>query len=146
MEPEKKIKLLQMFYAGALADNVLRLEKEGILEKVAEQKRQEQLLGGKTRAAQLGMQQPRQVFEVLPELFGCADWAAEDTDDGFQAKATRCMLCALCKKMGTASPCHIYCLDAMEGMVKGLDEAASYDVVSTLWDQDQCQVIIATKR
>lgn len=142
MESEKKIKMLQMFYAGALADAVLRLGREGVLEKVAADKRQEQLANGKGRAAQLGIQSPQAVFEVLPEIFGCANWKAEETDSGFEATATNCMLCALSKRLGTQSPCGIYCLDAMEGMVKGLDEKAEYEVVSTLWDGDKCQVTV----
>jgi hypothetical protein len=51
MENEKKVKVLQMMYAGVLADSVLRFGKAGILEKVKEEKKAEQLLGGK---AQIG--------------------------------------------------------------------------------------------
>ena len=40
MELEQKIKMLQVIYAGALADSVLRMGKEGILEKVALEKRE----------------------------------------------------------------------------------------------------------
>ena len=42
MDHEKKIKMLQMIYAGALADSVLRLDREGILPKVTADKKQEQ--------------------------------------------------------------------------------------------------------
>ena len=66
METEKKLKMLQIFYAGALADLVLRLGQGGLLKKVEEQKRNEQLLNGKVRAQQLGIQKPQDVFEILP--------------------------------------------------------------------------------
>jgi len=145
MESERKIKLLQMFYAGALADAVLRLGREGVLEKITAEKKQEQLANGKARAAQLGIQNPQAVFEVLPEIFGCANWTTDATDDGFKATATNCMLCALSKRLGAQSPCGIYCLDAMEGMVRGMDERADYQVLSTLWDGDTCQVMVKTK-
>ena len=39
---EQKFKMLQMIYAGALTDFVLRMGKEGILEKVTLEKREEQ--------------------------------------------------------------------------------------------------------
>lgn len=146
MENEKKIKMLQMFYAGALADSVLRLGKEGLLEKVTKEKRQEQMMSGKVRAAQLGIQDPKEVFEILPEVFGCANWKVEEKSEGFEATATNCMLCTLSKKLGAQSPCKIYCLDPMEGLVHGIDEKSEFDVVSTLWNQNECKVIIKTDK
>ena len=146
MDNEKKIKLLQMIYAGALADSVLRLDTEGILLKVTAEKKKEQLAGGKLRAAQLGIQRPIQVFEILPEIFGCANWNTEQNNEGFKATATNCMLCGLSKKLGAGSPCNIYCLDAMEGLIKGLDENAGYNVISTLWSQNECKVVVKTER
>lgn len=146
MEDKKKIKMLQMFYAGGLADSVMRFGKEGILEKVTAEKRQEQIAGGKVRAAQLGIQKPKEVFEILPEVFGCANWKVEENDESFEATATNCMLCGIAKKLGTRSPCNIYCLDAMEGLVKGLDENAGYEVLSTLWDGNECKVVVKTGR
>lgn len=142
MEMEKKLKLLQMFYAGALADSVLRLGQEGVLLKVEEKKRKEQLMSGKIRAQQLGITKTQEVFEILPEIFGCANWHVVNNDIGFTTEATHCMLCAMAKKLGADSPCHIYCLDAMEGMIKGLDESAEYDIKSTLWDSDKCMVVV----
>lgn len=142
MENEKKIKMLQMFYAGVLADSVLRFGKEGVLEKVTLEKKQEQLLTGKVRANQLGIEKPEQVFEYLADLFGCANWKVDQTEEGFEAKATNCMLCALSKKLGADCPCNIYCLDAMEGMVKGLDANSDYNVVSTLWKDHECKVAV----
>ena len=140
METEKKLKMLQIFYAGVLADSVLRMGQEGILKKVEEQKRNEQLLSGKMRAQQLGIQKPQDVFEILPEIFGCANWHVENNETGFIAEASNCMLCSMTKKLGAKSPCRIYCLDAMEGMVKGIDDSALYHVKSTLWDSDKCRV------
>lgn len=144
MDHEKKIKMLQMIYAGALADSVLRLDREGILSKVTADKKQEQLAGGKLRADQLGIQRPIQVFSILPEIFGCANWSTEENNEGFVATATNCMLCGLSKKLGTGSPCNIHCLDAMEGLIKGLDESAEYNVIATLWSQNECKVVVKT--
>ena len=70
----RSIKILQAMYAGALADSVLRMGREGILEKVTVEKKGEQMASGKIRAAQLVITKPQEVFEVLPEIFGCANW------------------------------------------------------------------------
>ena len=142
MEPMEKVRTLQAVYAGALADTVLRLGNEGVLEKVTQQKRAEQLLGGKARAAQMGMSSPEEVFAKLSDLMGCANWTLEpDEGGGFTATASRCMLCAMARKLGTQSPCHIYCLDPMEGMVKGLGES-TFEVQSTLFEGTECRVVI----
>lgn len=146
MENEKNITLLQMFYAGAVADSVLRLSKEGVPDKVTTEKRHEQMAGGKLRASQLGIQSPKEVSEILTEIFSCANWIADETDQGFTARATNCILCALSKKLGADSPCNIYCLDAMEDMVKGLDEEAEYHFHSTLWNENECKVSVKTKK
>jgi len=145
MEDGKKLQMLRTIYAGALADSVLRFDRKGILDEVTAEKRREQLAGGKARAAQLGITDARSVFEVLSGIFGCADWKTETTEDGFAATASRCMLCTFAKKLGTQSPCNIYCLDPMEGMVKGLDEGAEFQVESTLWADGQCRVSVRTK-
>ena len=142
METEKKIKMLQMFYAAALTDSVLRLHKEGVLDKVTAEKKREQLASGKIRAAQLGIESSEQVFSVLSDIFGCANWTTVQAQNGFSAKASNCMLCAMAKRVGAPSPCSIYCLDAMEGMVKGLSPDADYRVESTLFDGTECRVSV----
>ena len=142
MEDAKKLQMLRTFYAGALADSVLRFDRKGILDEVTAEKRREQLAGGKARAAQLGIPDAQSVFDVLCSIFGCADWKTEANESGFTATASRCMLCAFAKRLGTQSPCNIYCLDPMEGMVKGLEEGAAFQVESTLWTDGQCRVAV----
>jgi len=140
MEQEKKIKVLQMFYAGVLADAVFRMGKEGILDQVTEEKRKEQMSTGQLRASQLGVNNVDEVFTKLSEIFACANWRVEKSDEGFTAEATSCMLCSMAKKLGSASPCRIYCLDAMEGMVKGINPQAGFYVKETLWEGKKCRV------
>ncbi len=137
---EQKVKLLQMIYAGALADSVFRMGNEGILEKVTSEKREEQIKTGKYRAAQFGIEKPKEVFLKLSELFGCADWAVESENEDFKAEATKCMLCAMAKKMGAQSPCNIFCLDPMEGMIRGIDPNYSFNTAETLWTGHKCEV------
>lgn len=142
MELEKKVKVLQGMYAGVLADSVLRMGREGILQKVADEKRAEQLQNGKMRAAQMGITEKQDVFAVLSDIFGCANWETTDAEYGFTAEASACMLCSLAKRMGAESPCNIYCLDPMEAMVKGMDDNANFTVQETLWEGQKCHVFI----
>ena len=89
---KQKIKLLQVIYAGALTDSVLRFGNEEILNKVTLEKREEQMKTGKYRAAQFGIEKPEEVFLKLSELFGCANWVVENENESLNAEATRCML------------------------------------------------------
>lgn len=145
MEPQDKVKILQATYAGVLADSVLRLGREGVLERVTKEKRAEQMASGALRARQMGVTTIEGIFETLSEIFGCANWTVEKdpAGDGFKATATRCMLCAIAKKMGAPQPCSIYCLDPMEGMAKGIDPDIRFNTESTLWDGDRCSVKIS---
>jgi hypothetical protein len=140
MELEQKLKLLQIVYASALADSTLRMGKEGVLEKVTQEKRKEQLMSGKARAAQFKIEKPEEVFMKLSELFGCANWAIKNEEESLTAEATGCMLCNIAKKMGAPCPCNIHCLDPMEGMIKGFDPDLNYDVKETLWSGQKCSV------
>lgn len=144
MELEKKFKLLQMIYAGMLADAVNHFGKAGILEEVTAGKREIQLSTGKASAQSFGINMPEEVFTVLADIFGCADWKVTSGENGFEAEASRCMLCAMAKKMNAPSPCYIYCLNPMEGMVKGLNPKVQFQVGETLWDGESCRVAVIT--
>jgi hypothetical protein len=146
MEKDKHIQILQRVYAGVLADAVLQFGKEGVLDKVVERKRSEQLKLGDQKAAQFQMTTPESVFTTLSALFGCADWKITPRETGFLAEAAQCMLCAFSKKMGASSPCHLYCLDPMEGMIKGISSQAEFNVQSTLWDAQKCSIDVTLKR
>jgi hypothetical protein len=141
MDSNKQVQILQIAYAGVLADAVLQFSKEGVLAGVSERKRQEQFSSGKLRAAQFGITKPEEVFLKLAEIFGCAQWEiVKDTENGFVAQSSSCRLCAIAKKMGAPSPCHLYCLDPMEGIVKAVQSDGTYTVEETLWENKQCRV------
>ncbi len=140
MDLEKKTQLLQAFYAGVLADSVLRLGNEGVLERVTVQKRKEQMATGKARASQMGINSPEQVFTFLSEVFACANWQISAQPNGFVALTPSCRLCAIAKRMGAPSPCDVHCLAPMEGMVKGISPESGFDVKETLWNGAECRV------
>ena len=87
------------------------------------------------------------VFFKLSEIYGCANWFIEKTDDGYIATAVSCKLCALSKKMGGANPCNGWCLDPMSAMITatGKTNAESITVESTLMAADCCKVFINTR-
>ena len=116
------------------------MSRQGVLEEVTRQKKKEQMLTGRMKAEQFGITQPKEVFLRLSEVFDCASWEIVSDSSGFSAEARACKLCALAKKVGALSPCGLYCLDPMEGMVKGLDAGLSFAVRDTLWDGLKCRV------
>ena len=140
MDSNEKVRILQLAYAGALADAVLRMGRDGILPKVTEEKRREQLRTGRAKADQFSISRPEEVFSRLTEIFGCATWEIKPENGGFSAETKSCMLCAIAKRMGAPGPCDMYCLDPMEGMVKGLAPDTKFSVVETLWDGSKCRV------
>ena len=145
MDKDRKIKMLQSVYAAVLADNVLQLGSEGVLDRVTERKRGDQLATGAMKAAQFGIEKIEDVFKGLYEIFGCSPWEVERKEDGLTAETASCMLCFFAKRMGAKSPCRIHCLDPMEGMVNGLEPGAEFIVRETLWDGGKCRVDVKSR-
>ena len=140
MQNKKDIQLLQFTYAAVLADAVAQLAKEDVLEKVIKRKKAEQKATGKMKAEQFGITSPESVFTRLAEIFDCAAWEIRNVKNEFVAETKACKLCAIAKKIDSASPCYLYCLDPMEGMVKGINPDSTFTVEETLWDGRKCRV------
>ena len=145
METNEKLKAVQMIYAGALADMTLRMANAGVLEQITKEKREEQLATGKSRAMQMGITNPEEVFIKLSDLMGCANWQIEKRDEKeFNAVATGCALCSFAKRIGAPSPCNPFCLNPMEGMVVGMDPDAGFLVEETLYEGNECRVLVTS--
>lgn len=140
MELENRVRVLENVYVGVLADAVKWFSKEGILGKVMEEKRSEQMLFGRERAKQFGIEKQEEVFTRVSEIFNCAVWEISQEPFGFSAETRACKLCALAKTLSTESPCNLYCLDPMEGMVKGLTQNSKFIVRETLWGGQKCKI------
>lgn len=140
MQHEKDIQLLQLTYAAVLADATNQFAKENILQTVTQRKKAEQMATGKMKAAQFGITSPEAVFTRLAEVFNCAAWEIQNAEEKFVAETKTCKLCAIAKKINAPAPCNLYCLDPMEGMVKGLDPHATFAVEETLWEGKKCRV------
>lgn len=142
MDLAKRVKMLEIAYAGVQADAVRWFNNEGLLEKITEQKKKEQLALGKQQAERFGIQKTEDVFIRLSEIFNCASWEISKEGNCLTAVARACRLCALAKTMSQASPCYIYCLNPMEGMIKGIKPDSLFDVRETLWNGTECRILV----
>jgi hypothetical protein len=145
MEPVQHIRILQHAYAAQLADATTQYGKAGILEQVTEARRAARLSSGAATAAKMGVTEPAAAFTTSAGLFGCADWAVAPDEDGFVATASHCLLCGMVKQMGGPSPCRLFCLDPIEGMIVGLAPDAAVDVQETLYDGGACRVRVGAR-
>ena len=140
MDLENRVKVLKNVYVGVLADAVKWFSKEGILGKVREEKRSEQMLLGRDNAKRFGIEKLEEVFTRTSEIFDCAVWEISQKPYEFSAETSACKLCASAKRLSTESPCNIYCLDPMEGMIKGLTPNSEFIVRETLWGGRKCKI------
>ena len=137
MEQDQKI--LQLFYAGALADAVSHFESAGILEEVAQKKKAAQAVAAPGQLKQLGISNPEELFERFSEIFGCIRWKVQKEGEEYIAQGKHCLLCAIAKKMGTAQPCNLYCINPFEALLKAMTPSNSLEVEGTLWEGEGCR-------
>lgn len=139
METERKLKLLQLFYAGVLADSTGNYESFGILNKVTEKKSFEQKIMAPGQLAQLGINSTEELFGLFSEIFGCIKWQVERDQDTLKARGSKCLLCSIAKKTGIAQPCYIFCINPFSALVSELESGSELIVNETLWDGTQCE-------
>lgn len=142
METEKRLKLLQLFYAGALADATGNFDKFGILDQVTEKKAFEQKLMAPGQLAQLEIDSPEKLFESFTEIFGCIRWKVEKQSDNFVAWGNSCLMCTIAKRMDNAQPCYVYCINPLSALVSALEPGWKLDVNQTLWDGSRCEFVL----
>ena len=134
----KELKTLQLFYASALADSVYHYNKSGILNLVTEEKRKTQALTSGSQLKQLGISTPEELFEFFSKVFGCIEWNYQESDGELIASGKHCLLCGLAKKMQTAQPCYIYCINPFREMLNAMTPSYKLSVDETLWDGEKC--------
>jgi hypothetical protein len=138
MELEKRLKLLQLFYAGVIADSVSCFERFGITGQVEIKKMAEQKIMAKGQLAQLNIKTHEELFAVFSEIFGCVDWKLSKTANELTAESSRCLLCGISKKMDTVQPCNMYCINPMKSLSAALEPGMQLHVEKTLWDSEKC--------
>lgn len=144
MNVEKKLKKLQTLYVGVLADTVKNYHEHGILEAIAEKKKQTAAAMGKQHIQFLDIREPEDIFTRVSEIAECAEWEIQKQDNGFSARARVCKLAAVCQKMNAGNPCDIFCLAPLEGMLKALVPTARFEVKETLYNHNTpCRVNVS---
>lgn len=140
MGNEKALQLLQRSFIGVLADAVYQFGEEGVIDKVTERKKKDQMINGKRNAGFYGVSAPEEVFTIFCAIFDNTKWSIDQKANGFSAETSTCKLCSMAKKLGSPSPCKIYCLNPLEGLIKGLDNALAFNVKETLWHDKKCRI------
>ena len=139
METEKRLKMLQLFYAGVLADSIRNYSEAGILDIVELKKEKEQKLAAKGQLAQLNISSPVELFNTFSEIFGCISWDVEEKPEKITARGSFCLLCAIAKKMDIQKPCNLYCINPFRALIDGLANGYQLRVGSTLWESGNCE-------
>jgi hypothetical protein len=134
----KNLKNLQLFYASVMADAVYHFDNAGILNMVTEKKFQQQHLTAASQLKQLNIATPEELFSYFSEVFGCIQWDVHQNDGAVVAKGKHCLLCSLAKRMQTAQPCFLYCINPTRALLKAMQPGFDLKVEKTLWDSDDC--------
>ena len=140
MESEKKLAVMRNLYTGLQAETIMRYAKAGIFEEVEKERIELSLTSGGRNAERLAIENAREAFAKPASITDCAFWEIEERDNSLTAVCTGCKLIGMCKQMQTPSPCKMYCLSPIEGMIKALKPGAYFRVVSTLYDGENCTV------
>ncbi len=135
---ENNLQTLQLFYASVMADAVKEFHNAGILSQVTKHKQVQQNITAPAQLKQLNINTPKELFEKFSELFGCIQWNVEGIHGNYKAVGEKCMLCVLAKKMQTAAPCYIYCINPLKSLLNALNPAYELVVEKTLWNDETC--------
>ncbi|OFX84013.1 MAG: hypothetical protein A2W99_03315 [Bacteroidetes bacterium GWF2_33_16] len=129
---------LQLFYAGVLADSVKYYDKAGILGIVTEEKRKQQEVAAAAQLKQLDIKSVSELFEEFSKIFGCINWEVKTAKTKTTAHGKSCLLCSISKRMGTAQPCFLYCINPFKALINHINSEYTLKINQTLWESDQC--------
>jgi hypothetical protein len=143
---DQDLKTLQLFYASVLADSVYQYNNAGILSMVTEKKAGQQALTAASQIRQLRINTPEKLFELFSRIFGYVQWNVKITPIEAIATGNYCLLCSLAKKMQTAQPCFIYCINPIKAMLKAMEPSYKLAVEHTLWDGNNCEFKVSINK
>ena len=140
MTNEQHLSVLRNLFTRLQAETMLRYAKAGILNDIEGERIQLSLAFGENSAQMLGVTRPEEAFLKPAAIVDCASWDISSNGNGMTAISSGCKLTAMCKKLETPSPCRMYCLSPIEGMIKALKPEARFTVKSTLWSGKSCNI------
>lgn len=138
MNDKKTLKILQLLYAGLMADMVALFEKYGIIEAELKQRKVENALSASARIRQFKLSDPADVFELHKQLFGIAEWRIKKDSTGIEVSTSACLLKNICKSINTAEPCEVFCTMPLGSLCRALEKPYTLGVSSTLWEKEKC--------
>lgn len=140
MKTEEKLQIMRNLYTGLQAETILMYEKAGVLESIEKEKRELNLKNGKGNCVFLGIENIKDTFLKPSEIVKCAQWELDEGQNKLTAVCRGCKLALMCKNMNLKSPCRLYCLNPIEGMIKSIKPDALFSVESTLIGADKCKI------
>ncbi|MGE5680766.1 MAG: hypothetical protein ACM34K_07790 [Bacillota bacterium] len=145
MKKKKRIKTLQLNYAGLMAEMVSLCDKYEILSSVLKQSSIEHKLAAPAKIVRYKLKAPEDVFKLYSELFGFAIWESETAPEGIIFSAKDCKLKSISKILNSAKPCELCCINPLKSLCDALKNNYNIEVKKTLWEDDQCIFYLTPK-
>ena len=142
MTNEQKLSAVRRLFTTLQAETISRYSKAGIFADIERERIELSLALGENNAKMLGVTKPEEAFTIPSAIVDCALWDISSNGNCLKAISSGCKLAAMCKKLEAPSPCRMYCLSAIEGMIKALKPAALFTVKSTLWSGTNCTIVV----
>ena len=140
MNDAQKLSVLRNLFTRLQAETISRYAKAGVLNEIEEERRILSISSGKISAQLLSINEPEEAFSSPASIIDCATWRITNNEKSLTAVCTGCKLAAMCKNLYTYSPCNMYCLNPIEGIIKALKTDVEFKVKSTLMSGDNCFV------
>lgn len=144
MTAEMKNDVLRQVLFMTMVNSLKNYEQNGILEKVVQEKIEQDLREGPAKVQHYGLTSAEQFLQFSTDTFACAHWAFERDAQGVTATTKGCVVCGMAKQAGAPSPCELTCISPVRGVIKGLNPNNQFEVKETLWESDRCVFRIDT--
>lgn len=138
MDTNERLELLQLLYAGLMAETAAVLAEHGILEQVTERKRREDRLAAPARVEQTGTTTPEALFALHRSVAGFSDWKSAHEGAMVTVASTACKLCDIAQASGGPPPCRLFCIDPLTALCAALPVPRTLTVRSTRCTAEQC--------
>lgn len=138
MTTETKNEILRQVLFMNMIDSLKNYEKNGILEKVEEEKKKRDIAEGPAKVQNYGIKSAEQFLQFSTDTFNCAHWDIQSEENGFTAITKGCVVCGMAKQAQAPSPCEMTCISPVRGIIKGINPNHDLEVKETLWDGEKC--------
>ncbi len=145
MEQQMKINTLRQVILIQAVEALRNYTEQGVLDKVIADKQKRDIRDGANRAKLFGITKPEQILALNSELYDCAVWDIKNDGEDVVAVADSCKMCTMVKDAGLPSPCALFCINPVDGVVRGVTGNYKLKVEETLWNGDCCRFRITAE-